>query len=283
MSARSVRVSVLLSLFAYVSIGPNACINATHFADFALVRPLAAQAPAPNYTYTVIADVSNCYTIGSPVLNNKGEAAFVAHCGAPIGPPGGVVVRRGDGGGALAEIYTFGPASTFGVLDSVISINDNGAVAFLAGPARRWRTSLRDPGRRWGSGQRGRRYRPAPAVQGAVGRPSINNSGAVAFMAVTTTSGYDTVVVANGGSFLTIAGPGSATPASACSRLRSSRRSTTTASSRSSGRACPTSGCSPATAEPLTTISLNNPSTSLTASTISAAWRSWRTAPRCNG
>ena len=65
------------------------------------------------------------------MLNNEGEAAFVANCGAPIGPPGGgVVVRRGDGGGPLAEIYTFGPSSTFGVPDSVISINDNGAVAF---------------------------------------------------------------------------------------------------------------------------------------------------------
>ena len=174
---------------------------------------LAAQAPTPNYTYTVIADVSNCYNIGSPVLNNEGEAAFVANCGAPIGPPGGaMVVRRGDGGGALAEIHTFGPTSTFGVSDSVISINDNGTVAF--------------PGRANSSGG-GVRYAilvgdggPVSAVVdtdlhtqfGAMLRPSINNAGAVAFMAVTTTTGYDSVVVATGGSFLTIAGPGSFSP-----------------------------------------------------------------------
>ena len=130
-SPRGIRVRVLISLFAYLCVGPNACINAARFADIALVRSLAAQAPPANYTYTVIADLTNCFNVGSPVLNNKGEAAFWAQCfGPPGGPGGSLVVRRGDGSGSLVDIYTFGPGSTFSVPDSVISINDNGAVAF---------------------------------------------------------------------------------------------------------------------------------------------------------
>ena len=42
-------------------------------------------------------------------------------------------------------------------------------------------------------------------------RPSINNAGAVAFMGVTGSTGYDTVAVASGGGIVTIAGPGTAT------------------------------------------------------------------------
>ena len=126
----SVRLGIIISALVYLGISPDACTTVTNRADFALTQSLGAQAPAPNYTYTVIADVSNCFNIGSPVLNNEGEAAFVANCGAPIGPGGSVVVRRGDGGGPLAEIHTFGPTSTFSVSDSVISINDNGTVAF---------------------------------------------------------------------------------------------------------------------------------------------------------
>ena len=207
----SVRVGIVISALVYLAIGPDARDRVTHREYFGLMPSLAAQAPAPSYTYTVIADVTNCFNIGAPVLNNEGEAAFVANCGAPIGP-GGVVVRRGDGGGPLAEIYTFGPSSTFGVPEPVISINDTGAVAF--------------PG--WtGSSSGGLRSAilvgnggPVDTVVDTdlhtqfkqVGRPSINNSGAVAFMAVTTTTGYDSVVVATGGSFLTVAGPGSFSP-----------------------------------------------------------------------
>jgi hypothetical protein len=47
---------------------------------------------------------------------------------------------------------------------------------------------------------------------GQVAFPSINNSGAVAFDASTTTIGTDTVAVAQGGAFTTIAGPGTPAP-----------------------------------------------------------------------
>jgi hypothetical protein len=141
------------------------------------------------------------------VLNNKGQAAFAAHCGIPIGPPGaGWVVLRGDGG-PLTSINTFG-GSTFGVADPVISINDEGAVAFAGSVAGPPRAAILV-----GNGG------PVSAVVDTAihtqfkqpYRPSINNSGAVAFMAVTTASGFDTVAVASGGSIMTIAGPGSPT------------------------------------------------------------------------
>ena len=72
---RALRVTVVVCLFAAVIIGPQAFIKAPHFDDFSLVRPLAAQGTA-NYTYTVIANGTSCSTLGAPVLNNAGEAAF---------------------------------------------------------------------------------------------------------------------------------------------------------------------------------------------------------------
>jgi Bacterial Ig-like domain (group 3) len=205
--ACSVRVGIVISALVYLATGSDASDRVTHREYFGLMPSLAAQATPPNYTYTVIADVSNCFNIGAPVLNNEGEAAFAAQCSN-----GAIVVRRGDGGaGPLAEIYTFGPTSSgFSLLEFLISINDNGAVAFngWTGSSGGIRTAIL-------VGDGG----PVNTVVDTdlhtqfrqVGRPSINNAGAVAFMAVTGTSGYDTVVVAHGGSFLTIAGPGSPT------------------------------------------------------------------------
>ena len=205
-----VRLGIGIVAVVYLAGGPDACHRLTDRVDVALMPALAAQAP-PNFTYTVIADVSNCFNFGNPVLNNAGQAAFVANCGAPVGSPaGGMVVRRGNGG-LLADIYTVGPTSTFGVPESVISINDHGAVAFPGNAA----SSLGGPRTAILVGDGG----SVSAVVDTdlhtqfkdVLRPSINNAGAVAFMARTTTTGYDSVVVASGGSFVTIAGPGSVT------------------------------------------------------------------------
>jgi hypothetical protein len=151
--------------------------------------------------------VSHCINVGNPVLNNEGQVAFVTHkCTGPIEGP---IVQRGDGG-PLTEIYSFTPSSTFSVPDFTISINDNGTVAF--------------PG--WTPFDSPIRYAILAGDGGPVNtivdtdvhtqfkgllRPSINNSGAVAFAAVTTGSSLDTVVVATAVSFSTIAGPGSAT------------------------------------------------------------------------
>ena len=84
---------------------------------------VGAQA-SPNYTYTVIADATSCSTLGAPVLNNAGEVAFRGGCGPST------VVRRGDGSGPLTDIYTFTSGTGFLVPDSIISMNDDGAVAF---------------------------------------------------------------------------------------------------------------------------------------------------------
>jgi hypothetical protein len=51
---------------------------------------LAARVDAQTtYTYTVIADLYNCSGAYAPALNNNGDVAFGADCGAPIGrrPP----------------------------------------------------------------------------------------------------------------------------------------------------------------------------------------------------
>ena len=199
----------LALVFAYLSIGPGGWIHGTHLADVALVRPLAAQSPA-HYTYTVIADGTSCSNLGSPVLNNAGQVAFWAGpCFPPIGPSGSVIVRRGDGSGTLTDIYTFTTSPTFSVPDGIISINDDGAVAFSgsAGVGARQVILVGNGG-------------PVSAVVDTavhtqfkqVLRPSINNSGAVAFMGSTGTVGYDTVAVAQGGGITTIAGPGTPTP-----------------------------------------------------------------------
>ena len=104
----SVRLGIIISALVCLGISPDACTTVTNRADFALTQSLGAQAPAPNYTYTVIADVSNCFNIGSPVLNNEGEAAFVANCGAPIGPQVSVVVRRGTAADRLPRFTRSG-------------------------------------------------------------------------------------------------------------------------------------------------------------------------------
>ena len=92
-----------------------------------------------------------------------------------------------------------------------------------------------------------------------VGRPSINNWGAVAFMAVTTTSGYDTVAVANGGSILTIAGPGS--PTSSVGPLTVRDRAGAQQQRRNGRHRARVSdvGLFSGNGGPLTTISLSNP------------------------
>jgi hypothetical protein len=201
-----IAVISLLSL----SGGSNAGARLFDRATAAFMPSLAAQG-SPNYTYTVITDLTNCFNVGNPVLNNAGDVAFVGNCGAPVGSPaGGVVVRRGNGG-ALTDIYTAEPTPSFGIPEPGISINDNGAVAFPGQAA---------------SPNGGVRYvilvGDGSSLSVAVDtdvhtqfknllRPSINNAGAVAFMAQTTTVGYDSVAVANGGSLVTIAGPGSVT------------------------------------------------------------------------
>ena len=77
-----------------------------------------------SYIYTVIADVTNCFNLGAPAINNKGEVAFAGVCGAAtVG-----VIRRGDGG-PLTPIFTASPRLCTPNTD-VISINDSGVVAF---------------------------------------------------------------------------------------------------------------------------------------------------------
>ena len=161
-----------------------------------------------DYTYTVIADVTNCFNIGSPALNNQGEVVFGANCGAPVGPPSGaIVIRRGDGG-ALTPIYTWDPSSgTQHVPQSdVISINDHGVVAFAVngpcpngGAAAIWT----------GDGASINTVHDICTNPGftSVIRPSISNTGAVAFMAASGNS-YDYVVRVANGTLVTIAGPG---------------------------------------------------------------------------
>ena len=86
---------------------------------------IAAPAEAQtDYTYTIIADVTNCYNIGAPALNDNGEVAFGATCGS-------ISIRRGDGG-ALTSIYSWDASSgTQHVPQTdVLSINDGGVVAF---------------------------------------------------------------------------------------------------------------------------------------------------------
>jgi hypothetical protein len=254
-SARTIRVSVLLSLFGYLSIAPNACINATRFSDVTLVRPVHAQAPGPKYTYTVIADASHCINVGNPVLNNAGQVAFAtSKCTGPIEGP---LVQRGDGG-PLTEIYSFKPTSTFSLPEFTISINDSGTVAF--------------PG--WTPFDSPTRYAILAGDGGPVNtiadsgvhtqfkamlRPSINNVGAVAFMAATTVNSYDTVVVASAGSFSTIAGPGSATSSigGLLSALEPSLNNHGVVSFN--GQGLLNFGVFKSNGGPLTTISVNNP------------------------
>ena len=81
-----------------------------------------------SYNYTVITDLFNCSIAGTPAINNKGEVAFGASCGSPIGPPSGaLVVLRGNGG---VPTTIFEATTTHVPLPDVISINDSGVVAF---------------------------------------------------------------------------------------------------------------------------------------------------------
>ena len=179
-------------------------------ACFWLTRaPAGAQS---EYTYTVIADVTNCFSVASPVVNNAGEVAFGASCFSPVGPPGGAVVIRRGSGGLLTDIFTLGDFSPVGPHIDVLSINDAGVVAF-AGTSRTCTGSAASAILTGDGGS------PSTLVDTCndprymtVLRPSINNDGAVAFMADTDgTGGYDSVIVVSGGTHTTVAGPGTVT------------------------------------------------------------------------
>ncbi len=166
-------------------------------------------AAGPGYTYTVIADVTNCYNVGTPAIGNSGEAAFIANCPTPVDSR---VVRKGDGV-TLTTVYLWNAAvGHYSIPDSVVSINDLGFVAFGGGPTGGGSTGYAIL---FGNG--------GPLTVAAdtsvqtqwkdVGRPSINNSQAVAFHAVPAgASSYNTVVRADGGTFTTIAQPGISAP-----------------------------------------------------------------------
>jgi hypothetical protein len=193
-----IRLGVAVAALVYLAFVPDAVGKWPLGEYLGLVPSVDAQA-SPNYTYTVIADATSCSTLGNPVLNNAGQVAFRGGCGPST------VVRRGDGSGPLTDIYTFTSGAGFFVPDSIISMNDDGAVAFPG-------TDGLVPGRFVifvGNGS------PVSAVVDTavhtqfrqVGRPSINNAGAVAFGAYTTAAA-NIVAVAQGGAITTIAGPG---------------------------------------------------------------------------
>ncbi|HUE89655.1 MAG TPA: hypothetical protein VMO26_26565 [Vicinamibacterales bacterium] len=167
-------------------------------------EPAAAQA---NYTYTVIDDLSDCYSAGAPALGNNGEAAFFVQCGAGNG------VRKGDGV-TSTSIYTYRGVlgDPYSIPDSVVSINDLGFVAFSGAPTGGGSTGYSIL---YGNGG------PLTVVTDTsvqtqwefVLRPSINNSQAVAFMAASSGAGsYNTVIRADGATFTTIAQPGMSAP-----------------------------------------------------------------------
>lgn len=179
-----------------------------------LCLPLAAAVgqAQTTYTYTVIADVTNCYNFGGVALNSSGQVAFGARCGAPLAPTSdAIVILRGDGG-PVTPIYSWSADSNTqrAPQTDVLSMNDAGVVAFAVngtcpngGGSAIW-TSNGGP----------------PAVVHdicvqpgftSVVRPSISNSGAVAFMAASGNS-YDMVLRVKDGTLTTIAGPGFATP-----------------------------------------------------------------------
>ena len=80
----------------------------------------------------MIADVSNCFNVGSPVLNNQGEAALSPTVVPQWDPP---PEASSCVAGTADRLQRFTPSANEPGLqrsDSVISINDNGAVAFPA-------------------------------------------------------------------------------------------------------------------------------------------------------
>ena len=167
--------------------------------------PIQEAALSANYTYTVIDHLLTCSGASTPVIGNNGDVAYGGVCdGVPV-------VRRGDGT-TMTEIYRAGPGKPYALPEFVVSINDHGAVAFAGGPNGGGSTGYTIL---YGSG--------GPLTVAAdtsiqtqwsqVARPSINNSDAVAFMAVRTgTPSYNTVIVAESGGFTTIAEPGDAAP-----------------------------------------------------------------------
>jgi hypothetical protein len=161
---------------------------------FLIAKPAAQQF---NYSFTVVADVTDCYQRGVPVLNNSGQVAFWALCGNEI------VVRRGDGS-MLTAIHSYTIGTSGYVPDNPVSINDEGTVAFRAHEPSRQVILVGS-----GSGTTQVVDTGIHTQYKDILLPSINASGAVAFMADTDGSqGYDSVVVVSNGSFVTIAEPG---------------------------------------------------------------------------
>lgn len=109
----------------------------------AMVAALAACVPMmgavaeaqTNYTYTVIADLYNCYNTGTPVINNQGMVAFGGNCGAPLGPPAGAILILRGNGEELVPVYSWNAASgnSSAPHTDVLSMNDHGVVAFCRG------------------------------------------------------------------------------------------------------------------------------------------------------
>jgi hypothetical protein len=167
-----------------------------------VATPAAGQS---DYTFTVVTDFANtdCSTITSPVLNNNGHVAFWAVCGNAI------VVRRSDGT-VLTPIHSYSFGTSGYIPDNPVSINDEGMVAFRARDSQSTRQVILV-----GSGNG-----LTPVVDTSIHTqyrdillPAINASGAVAFMAITSdVNSYDSVVVVDSGSFVTIAEPGTVSP-----------------------------------------------------------------------
>jgi hypothetical protein len=164
-----------------------------------------------NYTYTVIADLYNCYNTGTPVINNYGMVAFGGNCGEPLGPPAGALVILRGNGQDLVPVYSWSAASNTSSAPQtdVLSMNDDGEVAFAVGgpcpnkgAAAIWK----------GSGGAFDVVHDICTQPGftTVLRPSLGNDGAVAFMAASADS-YDHVIRVNDGVLVAIAGPGTPT------------------------------------------------------------------------
>jgi hypothetical protein len=170
----------------------------------------AVAAAQTNYTYTVIADLYNCYNTGTPVINNQGMVAFGARCGAPLASVESILVMRGAGQ-EVTTVYEWPVNSTTSAAPAtdVLSMNDDGVVAFAVGgncpnlgATAIWKTAGGPP-------VVVHDICTQPGFTSVI-RPSISNTGAVAFMAASANS-YDNVVRVKDGALVTIAGPGTAT------------------------------------------------------------------------